>query len=244
MKKTLALILALSMALSLCACGQQAAPSGETVIGNQSEQPAPAQSEAEQPAQSETEQPAKTEAEQRLEAGKLSGGTYENSSLGLGCGLDEQWTLASQEELAGMVGQTAEMFQSENFQKQLESLDMYYDFYAQRNDGLATINIMVQNLGLVYGTVMDEKTYADSSTRGLEEQLEDAGFSNISYERNTVELAGQTREGLHISAQIQGMDYYTQQAIIKVGNYMVVVTLASFLEDKAADLAQHFYPVD
>ena len=139
-----------------------------------------------------------------------------------------------------MVGQTAELFQSETFKEQMNKIDMFYDFYAQKPDGTQTINILIQNLGLLYGTVMDEETFVDMSTKSLEAQLEDAGFSNISWEINTIDLGGQTRHGMLIQADVNGMTYQAQQAYIKVGSYIAVITLGDFTGEGPAALAELF----
>ena len=87
---------------------------------------------------------------------------------------------------------------------------------------------------------MDVETFVDMSTKSLEAQLEDAGFTNISWEINTIDLGGQTRHGMLIQADVNGMTYQAQQAYIKVGSYIAVITLGDFTGEGPATLADLF----
>lgn len=217
MKKLTAMLLVLVMMLSLCACGEK------NVSG--------------------TVSPQEEQTEVDFQLGVTTGGKYESTFLGIGCSLDDSWSFASQEELAQMIGATAEMFDNEEYAEQMKNTDMFYDMAAAADDGLVNINIIIQNMGLLYGMALSEEKYIEISQEGLEEQLSSAGFTLEGAEAGTVTFAGQERSGLHITCTYQGIAYYCQQVYIKQGNYMSVITLASFFEDDTDSMLDYFYAV-
>lgn len=217
MKKLTAMFLALMLILSLCACGDK------DVSG--------------------TVSPQEEQTDTDFQLGVTTGGKYENAFLGIGCTLDDSWTFASQEELAQMVGTTADMFDNEEYAEQMKNTDMFYDMFAAADDGLVNINVVIQNMGLLYGAALSEERYIELSLENLDEQMSSAGFTLEGSETGTVTFAGQERSGLHVSCTYQGISYYCQQIYIKQGNYMSVITLASFYEDITESMLDYFYAV-
>lgn len=240
MKKTIALLLSLTMLLCLCACGQSRESVSGTLTQAVEQAPAPAQELEQAPAPEESAAP-EAETQEEPVQGTVSGSRYENAALGIGCELDGSWTIADDEQLAAMVGITADAFDDETYREQMKSADMFYDLFIQREDGLANVNIVIQNLGLLYGSVLSEEQYLQASTQTLKEQLESAGFTDISWESCTVDFAGAERNGLRMSYQVQGIQSSALQVYIKSGSYMGIITLTSFLEDETDALAQLFY---
>lgn len=181
-------------------------------------------------------------AEKQLQFGTVDGSRYENSFLGIGCELDG-WTYASQEELAQVAGLTADMF-SEDFAQKMENVEMYYDMMAVAPDGLGSINIVIQNIGLVYSLAASEEQIIASALTSLDSELAAAGFSNVTAEQNKVTFAGAEHAGLQLTANYMGVDVYEQQVYIKVGRYVAVVTLASYMTDATAGYADYFFALD
>lgn len=175
-----------------------------------------------------------------VQTGTLEGYKYENKFLGIGCELDESWTYASAEELAQMIGQTAEMF-DDDYADKLKDQDMFYDMMAVTEEGLVSINVVIQNVGILYGTALSEEKYLELAEDELEEQLGSAGMENVETARITANFAGAERNGIHISSTIQGVPYYCTQMCIKQGQYIASISLCSFSEDIGAELMAYFY---
>ena len=150
MKRIIATLLMLLMLLSLCACGK----SESEIRGQVSDV-------AETPAEEEPAEEAVEEEAAEAQVGSVTGGRYESSFLGIGCELDENWVYASQEEMAELLGVTADMFEDESYAEAMKNADMFYDMYAIVADGTTSINVLVQNLGLIYGTVLSEEEYVE-----------------------------------------------------------------------------------
>ena len=258
MKKLFVLLLCLAMVFGLCACGA-AAPRGEIKDASELRNKEKTEhSEAQEEAAEEVEEsaaeeiaeekeealtPETAEPEEAFDIGSVSGGRYENAFLGIGCELDENWTYLDKEQLAEMVGLATEMFEDENYREKIAQADMYQDMYAGRQDGLATVNVMIQNLG-VAGMIMSEKTILDNSEGELEKSFEAAGMTVVSVERNSGLFAGETHEGIRSELLYQDVPYYVQQYGIKAGTHVAVVTLGSFQEDQTAELAECFFALD
>lgn len=216
MKRALAMLLAASMIFALCACG-----SGKQDVGG-----------------------SVSSAEPELQTGTVNGGVYENDFIGIGISLDDSWDIYDEEQLAELIGLTAEQYDDEKYVEQLKNADMFYDFFASAEQGLVTVNIIIQNLGLIYGTVLDEDKIVDMSLEQMDEQLQSAGFANVSAEKNSIDFAGAERTGIKSSSVYQGADYFTQQVFIKHGKYMAIFTVSSFFEDVTGDILSQFYVVE
>lgn len=217
MKKLIAVLLAVCTVFALCACG-----AGQDVGGSVTS----------------------SEDDSSFQLGTINGGVYENSYLGIGISFDDSWSIYDEEQLAQLIGWTAEQYDDEKYAEQIESADLFYDLFASADEGLVSVNVVIQNLGLLYGTVMDEDKIVDMTLEQMDEQLQSAGFSDISAEKVTVDFAGAERTGIKSSSLYQGTDYFTQQVFIKHGKYMAIFTVSSFFEDITGDVLSQFYGIE
>lgn len=216
---------------------------GDAIGGE--EEAEPAEEPAEQPTEEEPQTPAETAEEGTGDAiggeeDDLSGTRYENESLGIGIVLDEDWVVYNDEQLAALSGQTADMFSDEKYKEMMENSDSFTDFFAQHTSA-ASMNIIFENLGLLYGTVLDEEQYRTLALQNMEPAYSSAGFTDIEIEENTVMFAGAERIGIHTHCIVQGYDYYVQQVLIKTGSHMGIVSLCCFVEDDTQYMADMFY---
>ena len=216
MKKLIAVLLALCTVFALCACGSGPEVGGSVTSG---------------------------EDDSSFQLGTINGGVYENSYLGVGISLDGSWSIYDQEQLAQLVGWTAEQYDDEKYAEQIKNADIFYDLFASADNGLVSINVIIQNLGLLYGTVIDEDKLVDMTLEQMDEQLQSAGFSDISAEKVTVNFAGAECAGIKSSSIYQDTDYFTQQVFIKHGKYMAIFTVSSFFEDITGDILSRFYGI-
>lgn len=177
-----------------------------------------------------------------VRTGTVNGYKYENSFLGIGCELDESWTYSSKEELAQIVGLTAEMF-DDDYAEKLKQQDMFYDMMAVTEEGLVSINVVIQNVGLLYGVAMSEDKYLDAAEETLVQELGSAGMDNVKTTRITKDFAGAEHTGLRISSTIQGVPYYCTQMCFKQGKYIATISLCSFSEDLGEELMSYFYAI-
>lgn len=181
--------------------------------------------------------------DEALSIGQVNGGRYENKYFGFGCSLDSTWTYASQEQLQAQNGLTAEMFDDEALQEQLRNSNMFYDMMAATEDGYCNINVVVQNMGLLYGSILSEDTIVDQSIQALPNQMAGAGMTVTSCKAAEVEFAGAAHKAIRMASTIQDVPIYQICVFIKRGGYITNITLTSFMEDNTDTLLKLFYGV-
>lgn len=226
--KIISIISALALMLSLSACGSKQ-PSG-TVKPNESSQPDISGSVS----------PDDNGGDNEFSLGSTNGGTYENSFIGISCSLDSSWTYYTDEQISELNGITADNIEDEDLAEQLKNSSAFYDMMASADDGILSINVVFENLGVLYGMTLDEESYVDTALGTLENTLTASGYSNVSCQKATFDFCGETRYGTSIYAEISGVAVYEKQVCIKSGNYMAVVTLVSVGEDATDSLLELF----
>ena len=89
--------------------------------------------------------------------------------MGIGCQLSDDWTYYTDEQLAELSGVVAES--SEEMQKAMEDGKSTYDMFASAMEGLVTINVVYEDLGALYGKLLDEAGYLEIAVPKLEDAL-------------------------------------------------------------------------
>lgn len=255
-KRWLALLLAVLMVLAMTACGSDKNPVIEAAKSQQSgqEETLTEEPEAEAPAE---EAPAEEDAaEDALEPkidtgdfvrGTVDGNTYESTAMGIGCMLEDGWTTASLEELAQLTGVDPTSLTEEEMIQQMLEADAIYDFYAMSGEGTALVQVLYEDLGALYGTLLNEEGYVDVLMESVEEQMTAVGMTDIQAEKTTTVFAGEERTAIMITSQmsVEGMDQslaiYQKLVPIKAGNYMGVVWTSTYMENTTDEVLNSFY---
>lgn len=189
-----------------------------------------------------------TPEEREYEMGSANGGVYTNDFLKIGCKLDENWSFYNDDQLAQLSGITADAIQDEDisklFRESADSGKVIFDMYAASADGLATINILFENLGVVYGFALDEDKYIDLAMENLQQSLEASGIEKIALEKTAVDFAGASRAAIAITGELSGVPLYESLICMKQGNYMASITICSVGENITEQLAGLFYAID
>lgn len=232
MKKTATMLMAIWMlALMLTACGQQAPEQtgGSVKPGAAQDQSVTGQVDASQPD------------EEELEMGSVNGGTYTNAFAGIGCTLDETWVFYTKEQIAELNGFLTDGTSDEDMKKLMENSQSVQDMYASSTDGLMTINVVFQNMGLLLGTTMSAQEYAELHVTQIPDAMAAYGFEDVAASVTTAELAGEERPAIALTATIQDIPVYELIVCLRQGNYIYCVTLCSYTEDVTAQMAELFY---
>jgi len=183
--------------------------------------------------------------EETYEIGSTDGGIYTNDFVGIGCELDENWTFFDEKQLSELNGVLVDALDdkelAEQYTKSMESGKTIYDMCTGTNDGLALINVVIENLGVIYGTTLDESGYVDLSMDTLKKTFDSVGMINTTIEKTSVDFAGATRSAFEVYGEKDGISVYEKGICIKKGNYMAVITLCSYTKDITDDLAKLFY---
>ncbi len=244
-KRMMAATLALVMLLALLAGCAGGDPKG-TVEPLQSVQPDVDETlpspEASEPADDDGD------SEELFQAGTAEGGTYTNEMLGLGCTLDEEWTFASEEEIAAAFGMAKELIEQAETGVELEDAQTFTDLYVYADAGARNINIQVQTLGALEGGIMgsvSEETILDNVLPVLEETVASAyaGFGTVTCEKADARFLDEDHKVVAMVTTAQDMELYQKQVYLPCGRYVAIVTCTSVGEDTTDELLELFYKV-
>lgn len=197
MKKSMAFLLAVMMVLSLAACGSK-----------------------EPPADTDKQQPKPTE----FVRGVWDGSVYTNESIGFTLTLPEDWLIATDEELAEIMGLALESNPTTSeISEEFLKAQTTYDAMAQDPATGANVIIMAENLALsVGGTSYDEVKYSEVLINGLPVQQPDYNYQFAEGENITL---GDTAFYKVTATALDGMltqNYYFQ----RVGKHMAVIVVS------------------
>ena len=196
---------------------------------------------------SKEESSASTNTAKEFSLGTTADGTYENAYFGIGVKPGDDWIFYSTEELATTSGISTDQMTVESVKELLAKQQTVFDMFAMSSDGLRTMNVVFEDLGTVYGALLDESGYIDIALSKLAPSLEAQGFKNIVTEKGSLEFAGSEHGIIRLTSQMSvnniDIDVYEMVIVIKQDNYITSVTLASFMEDHVAEMAEWFYAV-
>lgn len=180
-----------------------------------------------------TEAPTSVPLDPELPAGELTENNntynYVNQKLGFGCRLNEDWFMVQQQDPQPSAARGRVSFT---------------DLSAQRMDGCAGLNIIVEDVTLPNGGKESPERYRDLSLPAVQQQLEEFGCTNIHVEANTYVFVGQEYPGIRFTCTTPVQDWFCQQIVIGCGSYAVTVTLSSYDADFLDELAALFYPLE
>ena len=248
MKKLISILLLAAMLLALTACGaagkaedtaaadklKEAAQKVEEAAAA-AEEAALAEETVEEAAEAApAEEAAPVEEEQKAEEmiGEKTASTYVNEGLGIRAEFPANWTVLDDEQTAQVMGLVADHLSEEDLADQLRESGSLCDLYAMATDQSGdNVNIMIQDLGVLYGIVLDENRYTDLNMDQIEPTLSQMGMTDITMEKANVTFAGAEHPSILVSANYSGVPVYEQMVIFKAGNYMSAITV--FSVDKA-----------
>lgn len=241
-KRYLALLLAMALLFSGCG-GNKTPPSGTVKPVTQEADPA----ETAAPAASETV----PEEDQQVSLGSFEGGIYENTYAGFGCALGEGWTYKTAEELQDLTAASQDALSGTELDLAGSGLAQVTDMMAENMEIFASINVLYQQITpqeMISYAALGEGEIIDGvllQKDALVSSYAQAGITVHSVEKTAVTFLGETRYAMYTVADIQGTPYYMLQIFdYKLGGeYAIILTAASLIEDSTADLLDLFYPL-
>ena len=164
--------------------------------------------------------------------GDFADGVYSNDFLGISCRVGAKWTVYSDAQLAQLNGLVLDIMTDADIVEQLKKSNVAYLFYATAEGGHLSANVVLENVGVVNGVLLDEKTYMTLSAEQLPAALQSMGLTNATVEEITVHFAGADRPAVRVQGKFSGVNFYEKIVCIKAGDYFGVVTVASYHNDK------------
>lgn len=169
--------------------------------------------------------------------GALSGSSYVNEFFGFRVDFDADWSVFDAETTAQLMGTSLE---SLDLGITLEQSGMITPFYATTDDGLTTINLVIEDMTKTSGSSLSESAYAKAGSINLKTTLESMGCTDVTVKTGTVDFAGSSHVCLSTSASVYGLDMYQTQVVLKSGKYMAVITVGTYFENTTEDLLDLF----
>lgn len=206
----MALALVLLLALGACADRENGADHDGSEAGN-------AEKAAAEPVGVAPVKGAKAVGEAADPRGGTADGAYRNEYFGLSFAPGEDWRFFSDEEKAALGSDGG----------------AFYDLCAVGDEGLYTVNVVIEDIGEREAIFYDEEGYVDASLEAL---------GDGAAEKVRVTFAGEERFAVKTSGEYtldewKSAAYYQLAVCMKEDRYIGIVTFTSFFEDKTADLA-------
>ena len=229
MKRTATIILTLAALISFASCSRADISGITSFINSSLTQQSSTASPDEQP---NVDLPLR---------GSSDGEVYENASLGIGIKFDDEWTLYNDVQTAGLNGLSDEKLE-EDYAGVIKKSDLIYDMYAMRSDG-STMNIVFENMNIIYGSVLNEDAYIDASLSQAQTTFGQLNWALESSEKVTVTAAEQEFNALELTANIGSGYLYETRMCKKIGDHMAVITIASTDRGVIDGMIADFYKV-
>ena len=122
--------------------------------------------------------------------GALTGGTYTNKTARITCTLDDSWLFYNERQLEELNGVLTEAGGGD-VASLAESGKAVYDMYAVSTDGLMTMNVTYQNLGLLSGASMTAQEYVEWAAQTLPGDLAACGLTDVEVQITAQDLAAE-----------------------------------------------------
>lgn len=181
------------------------------------------------------------EAEDDVSLGTNDGTIYENAYFGIGCKLDDQWVMQTDEQILELNNLVADKV-SDKFAEVFESGVVITDMMATNVNQVDTVNTGIEKLNGV-AMLVDENKYIELSDPQVVEMLGSMGIENITSTRMETEVAGKKRATLLIQGEYFGVPVYEKMVCIKKSGYMFVMTTCTWGEDKTDEVLSNFYEI-
>ena len=225
-----ALLLACALLVTMSACS---GGSGSSIRGNVT----PAQTTAPETTVPETTVPETTEP--AFSVGTSSGNRYENTFLGIGCTLDENWTFLTDEQIRENNSAAADMM-AEEYQELVSEASVVYDMMANHSNEVDTVSLNMEKLTGA-ALLIGEEQYAQLSLEGLEGSLTSMGVENIQTKVEQISFAGGTHTCIRLVGEFSGIKVYEALVCYKRGGYMALACACTWLEDGTQAILDCFY---
>ena len=224
-KKFGVLLLAGALLVTMSACSGRG---GDSIRGNVT----PAQTTAPEATVPETTEPA-------FAVGSSSGNRYENTFLGIGCALDENWTFLTDEQIRENNAASADMM-AEEYQELVADASVVYDMMANHQNEFDTLSLNMEKLSGA-ALLISEEQYAQLSLEGLEGSLSSMGIENIQTKVEEIPFAGGTHTCIRLEGEFSGVKVYESLVCYKRGGYMALACACTWLEDGTQTILDCFY---
>ncbi len=231
MNKIISVILALSMILMLGACSpKEKEIRGEQIVNDdiQSE-------DVEDDVENNSEK-------DDFSLGETNGLAYENSFIGIGCNLGEDWSFYNDEQIKDLNNYAADVA-GEDYVEAMKAADIVYDMYAIHDNQLNNINVNLQKVNQIALSQLNLEENFENTIPELEKAFENMGYTDLEFEITTVDVDGEEVMCLKSCGVIDELMMYQKIISIKCDGYLSNITVTTYQEDTVDEVFGKFHYV-
>lgn len=224
MKKTLALILALTLCLSLAACVRSpAVPTAEAPASTA----VPPKTDTEAPATEAPVTVAPTGAQEAsLTHGTVDGNTYSNETLNIRFTVPEGWSFFTEEQIAAQNNLTVEMFEGTYAGEAVRQAGQLIDMVASKGDG-SSANLVIQEAQALMTLYTDRQLF-EIMQDTIKSQFENSGVELQTYEVLDLPAMGEDHAALHVVVNMSGFEVSQYQIWLRENpDYFGILSITS-----------------
>lgn len=215
MKKLLAILMILSVILSLCACA------------------GPGNIRGEQSGEDDVK-------DEEFSLGEVEGLKYESKFIGLGCKLPDDWHFYSDEEIKKLNNMAADMA-GKDYQEAIKNASLVYDMFASDDSQMNNINVTLEKVSVVQLATLDLAKNYEKQIPTIKAAFENMGYSNVQCEVSTVKIDGKELTCLRSTAKVAGMTMHQVSFSRKCNGYLAAIAVTAFDKDVLQNLLDAFY---
>ncbi len=212
MKKLLALTMALLMVLSLVACG-----------GSKEDK------------KTDTSK----DDELSFEFGEVSGTTYENEFIGIGCALPSDWLFYSEDDIIEINNLAIDSLQGD-IRDIVEKATVLYDMFAQAPNGQNNVNVVVEKVPQIKLDTLNIKQNFEALLPTFKTTYEQMGCTNVAVSVVNKTVGGKELPVAVLTANAAGQTVKMYQFAVKCKGFLASITITAFSGDADA-LLNTFY---
>lgn len=239
MKKLFCLLLSAVLLLSLFGCvpntdirGEIETPSSSTTLQGEVETPTNSTTASSEAEDSSSDGP-------EFSLGTTENNRYHNDYFGISCNLPSGWSFYTDEQIRELNNITMDALDSDVVEA-LENAAIIYDMYAENPTDLLYTNVIMEKLTALQLLTLDIKATLESQFPALKTAYANMGYTNtqVSYQKTTV--GGKEYDGMMLTAQIQGIDFYAVSFCYVKNSYLVNISVSSLVTDETNTLLSYY----
>ena len=155
--------------------------------------------------------------------GTISGQRYKNDFFDFQTRLPSDWDVYSfQETSQFMLGKS---LNADQLLENLKETGMTYPFYATKDNGMSSVNIVIEKLS---PASLSEQGYANVAVKQVPATLQTIGMTNVEAEITSVTFADELHVAVEVYGEFSGTPFYETVVCVKEEGYMCCITVGSF----------------
>ena len=179
-----------------------------------------------------------TTATQEFDTGRVSANKYTNQFAGITIELGADWTFMTDEQIR-QNNEAALGILDEKYEEAIKKATTFTDMMATNANGTDTVGVTFEKLTGA-NLLLSEQEYMNISKNSLKGALESMGMTDVTLTDGTAPFAGKNHPYIAVSAKYSGIAVYERLAVVKCGEYIVVITACTWQTDSCKTILDAF----